>query len=293
MKQKIFTLVLMLAMVFVASSAWAQVTPPAAGNKYMPYPGSTHTYNLSTVQVGTAGGTFDLTSDLANVRVSAVTGHTGDYTFGTDVAIANGNSFTLSFTIAYDDDPLATGTYVRVTVTDGGCSNYINMPIEIQPLPTFEIAITNVGEACQELNASPDDFTAANVGADINTITFTVTPNVEDIAATTPYSYTYTIDLSAAGLTGYTVVHTSGSSTGAASNSAAFAMSGTMTGVDPTPDLFTITFTTTTGINDVVIPGTIVSGSMTITSSGGGTYAAADVSDDFTVATMPRIGSFD
>ncbi|HNZ72022.1 MAG TPA: hypothetical protein PKJ43_05330, partial [Prolixibacteraceae bacterium] len=62
MKQKIFTLVLMLAMVFVASSAWAQ-------NDANVTPGGTYSYSLSGI-TSVYAATANVTYGGTNVAIS-------------------------------------------------------------------------------------------------------------------------------------------------------------------------------------------------------------------------------
>jgi hypothetical protein len=273
----------------MAGSAMAQHT---AGDKFMPYPGSTYTYHLTNVQVGTAGGSFVISSNLQNVTVTAVTHDAGGYAFADVVNIPDGTSFTLDFTIAYDDAPLATGDYILVTVTDAtsNCANYINLPIAIQPLPTFEIAIVGPVDDCQDLIATPNNEEAASLGA-TNTKVYTVTPTVTNVT-TFAYTYTYVVDFTGTGLDAYDItINFDGEGSQTAVGNVYTVTGSLAAGELPTADTYTITYNTTTGVDLITIPGAVTGGNMNITSTNAD-YAADDVADDLPVPTMPAIGSF-
>jgi len=283
MKKQLFSLVIMLALVIVAGTAMAQT-------KSTPYPGGTYDYTVNGIVVQTAGtGKIEYLDAVTNlpltgVTFSAVTGFTGtapNYTVATGGII-------LTFKATYAT--VVSAGKIRITVTDGattgGCTNFIEMAITPAVLPTFAVAISNVTSSpyCQTTTLTPANVTAASVGQ-TNTITFTVTPTVDHV--TSDYSYTYAINLAGAGLTGYNITSTN------AGYSSGVVTSTRLAGAAPSVDTFTATFTTTTGIAPVIIPGAISAASITITSAGGGTYnAPVTTAAPVTVNTLPSIGTF-
>lgn len=304
MKKLFFSFVMLVTLVIVAGSAKAQ-------KNNTPYQGGTYNYSLDGIVVSTDGNAKIEYVGTAPTgwTIKDVNGGTGDYTIGSDISIAAaGGAKTLTFKIAYS--ATATQGKLRVTVTDGaatGCSNFIEFGITPQSKPDMTYAIiSSVPDLCQNKNVSPlDDNVAAtgstagnpdNTTAIDNSFTFTVTPVITNV--TTAYSYTYTLALptqAATGLTGYTITPAAGNH--GSYNATTGVVQGTGTnGTDATPDVYTITFKTTTGLAPVAIQGIISAGSMTVT-SGGATYNAATTSGgsltkSVSVKTMPSIGTF-
>jgi hypothetical protein len=288
MKQKIFTLIMMLALVIVTSSAFAQ------GTNVTPFPGSTYSYALTGIYVQSAG-TAAIAITGSDVTIQNVEG--SGVAYAGPEAVPATTSFTLNFDIAYDLDATGTRT-LTVTVADGaatgGCTNFIELQIVIQPLPAIDLAISAspTGAYCQNINSTPlTNNTPASTGATLNTITFTVDPNI-----TNPpgggYHWDYTIALTNAAnhalnpLTGYDIVYTGTGSYAPAT--------GLVTGASGTAnETFAVSFTTTTGIAPQTITGTISSASITTTVGSIVYTGTTSVDTDHTdVNTMPSIGSF-
>jgi hypothetical protein len=180
--------------------------------------------------------------------------------------------------------------------------NFIEMDINPVALPSFAVSITTTTDAsiCQATTNTPANVTAASVGQ-TNTINYSVTPNVTNVLSGSTYTYTYTIDLTESGLDAYQIAFSSGTGNSSCtpSSSSSFIVSGSGTGVgtgttELTPDAFTITFNTTTGIAPTTIPGAITAPSITITETAGTLTKAGTTStaDPVEVKSLPSIGSF-
>lgn len=273
MKQKIFTLIMMLALVIVAGSAFGQT-------KFSPYAGGTYTYSIPIDLANDGTGTLT-PSDAVNMGV----------TVNAPVlwpAVAQ-TVTQIDFTVIYTDaaSGLQTITFV---LTDGtsGCSNTIIAEIDIQPLPAINLTIAaSIANTCQGRNATPADNVAETVGG-TNSFTFTVTPDITN--PPTAYGYTYDIVLNdlTGTLTAYDVAYTgAGAYVGTEAG-------GTVTcdeGDAETTGVFTVTWTTTTGIATQNVEATISGGVLTAT-SGGGTYDATYVggdTDDVDINAVPGI----
>lgn len=257
MKQKIFTLVMMLALVIVAGSAMAQT-------KFLPYAGAVYSYsidiNLSNQSdaVLTATGLTTGTSIISNQSPVSL------------LNLAAGNH-TITFDVTYSSN--ATGTCVinLVVTEDGsGCSNNIHVNCPIQTPPTMDIAISVADNTygCQNLNATPGNNADASVGAPINTFNYIVTAGSAPDGLT---GFSYTFDVSGFG--------------GAASVSE---------GVLSAGGNFATTFTTTEGAGGTVT-GTISGATFTLDAAHGGqTYNMTITNDqqDVTVEALPTIGTF-
>ena len=282
MKKQLFSLVMMLALVIVAGSAMAQTN-------VTPYPGGTYSYTLSGIKTNPAGTAANAITG-ANATIKNVENSGVDYT-GTNIATPAATDFTLNFDITYG--LLATGTRtVTVTVTDGAasgsCSNFIELEVIINPLPTLALSIAaSEDQYCQNKKSSPlNDNEAASVGATTNSFTFTVSPTITNDPDV--YTYSYAITMPAAqGLATYDIAY-AGPGTW---NEGA----GTVTGATSETDgVFTVTFTTTTGLAPIDLTATIT-GTPTLTATNGGaTYngTITTASDAVSVKTMPSIGTF-
>lgn len=296
MKQRIFTLVMLLALVIMAGSAFAQ------GTYDKPYPGSSYNYNVSGMQFASDGGNFTIASTMTNVTFSNVMGVPGVYTLGTAVPVANGTLFALTFNVAYATNATDGTITVSATNITGNCTNIIFLTVDVQPLPTFAIAIAaDKTDLCQTLDAAALSNVAQSVGQ-TTTVVFTVNPTITNVGTSSndDGTFTYTIDLRngipALGSVGipYAVAYTSGGHTCTPSVSAPFTVTGNIVdGGDPTNDVFTVSFATTTGTTGpTTIPGNITVASMTLT-NGGGNYADADGSTQAVIVkSMPSIGTF-
>jgi hypothetical protein len=274
MKKIVFNLMAAFVLTLIAGSAHAQLNNT-------PYPGGSYSYSLSGIKVDTEG-TLTIAYSGNNATITNV--NLTETGVGTGIYVVPNTTTTLTFDIDYDDD--ATDGTLSVTVTDGaadGCSNFIELDIDVQVLPTLALSIlASEDQYCQNLKTVQVDNEAASVDAPDNSFTFTVTPTVSNVS--TAYTYNYAIALPSPALTGYSIAYSGPGSYAA----------GVVTGADSETDgVFTITFETTTGIAPVDITGTLSSATLTVTSGGGtytGTYSPA--SDAVNVKTMPSIGTF-
>lgn len=298
MKQKIFTLVLMLAMVFVASSAWAL-------NETRVYRGGTYYYKLNDIVVANLGTATIVYSGDASATITATGGFTGSAPTFTAPAASYDATFSILFSATAT---VGVGT-LTVTIFDGSpsnCSNFITYQIEVLELPVYTLSIapaTSSLQDCQVRGGSGNN-TANALGTDVvdeqNTFDFVVTSTIENIPSGDEFSYTYTITLpTEAGndLNSFVVTPASTISiTGGV-------VSGTGTGITNgddivRTDLFTVTFNTTTGVDaqGIMAQLTTTAGAaiLTPTTVGGRTINAGfgNTSSTVTINAVPAIGSF-
>lgn len=274
MKKIVFNLIAVFVLTVMVGSANAQLNNT-------PYPGGTYSYSLSGIKVDTEGELIIAYSGNNATITNVNLDETG---VGTGIYVVPDTSTTLTFDIEYADD--ATDGTLTVTVTDGatnGCSNFIELAIDVQDLPMLSLSIlASEDQYCQNLKTAQVDNEAAAVDAPENSFTFTVTPTISNV--NTSYTYNYSIALPSPALTDYKIEYSGPGSYAA----------GVVTGADTDTDgVFTITFKTTTGIAPVDITGTMSSATLAVT-SGGGTYTGTfgTASDAVNVKTMPTIGSF-
>jgi len=265
MKKIAFTLMTLFALALMAGSAIAQTNTT-------PYAGGTYSYTLNGIKV-------------ANESTATVTYTGSGVTLPDPITVATTDN-SITFDVTYLDG--ATDGTLQLTLEDGtsGCSNFIQLAIDVQAMPALDLAVVaSETEICQSTNSTPADNTAASVG-ETNSFTFTVTPTVTNVSS--GYSYGYTIALpGTTSLDGYTVTY---------AGSGTYNSDGTVTGkTDTNPDVFTITFNTTTGIAAETIEATLSSATMTVTTtSGEGTYTGtfSNDTDNAVVKALPSIGSF-
>jgi hypothetical protein len=277
MKQKIFTLVMMLALVIVAGSAFGQT-------KFTPYAGGTYSYTIP-IDLANNGSATLVLSNAADI----------DYTLVAPASLAAilSSVTEVDFTLGFQTDVAAGPRTITFTLTDGTstCSNVIVAIIDIQEAPALDLTIAaSIVNTCQNRNADPDDNVAETVGAAQNSFTFTVTPDIT--GAPTDYTYTYDIDITdiAGALTAYDVVY---SGAGGAGAYVGDENGGTVTldeAAGETTGVFTVTWTTTTGAATQNIEATLSNGNL-LDNTGGGNYAATytDADDDVDVRAVPGI----
>ena len=174
MKKIVFTIITVFALAIVGNVVKAQTA-------ITPYIGETYSYTLNGITV-------------INASTAVVTYSGTNVTLPGNIAIASATTNgSITFNVTYNSG--ATSGNLTVTITDGttNCSNYINLAIVPTVAPTLELAVTKsaANEICQNLNSSPGDNTAANVGATVNSFTFTVSPN---ITGSLPTGATYSFD---------------------------------------------------------------------------------------------------
>lgn len=291
MKQRIFTLLMLLALIFVAGSAMAQT-------KLAPFQGSNYNYTLGGIDVvtgGTAAASYEVPDDVIITDVSGAT------------VLASGvQSYT--FNVAYNDDATPGPHLLTVTVTEGSCTNFINVTVTVRLKPTLALSLGVSTFDCQALgtpagsnqDAATADGTNGSTAPKVNEIIFTVTPTIENIGTAT-YNYDYNIDIPQDAdndLAGYSVTFNGG-----ASGASYDPLSGDVTGATTAaPHTFTIKFTTTVNIANVDIDGLIayIDGSpnnpdlvVTTTDGGTGNYEGETITQSTAgevVPTTPAIG---
>jgi hypothetical protein len=280
MKQKIFTLVLMLALVVMAGKSFAAPTQHVTA-------GGTYSYSVNGIVVTTAG-TGTISYDNGGT-VSNVTGFTGA---GPTYVVPTGG-ITVGFKVHYSQS--ATSGTITVTVTDGaasGCSNHITLAITVDPKPSFDYTIASSQSTpyCSTTSTTTDN-TAGSYHSN-NTITYTVSRNSVTNAPFGGYTWGFTIDIpnTTAALGNYKVMYgstdiTSSMGTGYAVTS----LASTVTSVD-----FVVTFYTTTGNAAQTLTGTESAGYVTDSGAGGDTYDETTTPEnyDVTIKSVPSIGSF-
>jgi hypothetical protein len=282
MKQRIFTLVMMLALVIVAGSAMAQT-------KFAPYPGGTYSYGIPIDIVNQSDAT--LTATGLTTGTSTISGISPSLT---NIAATETE---ITFNIAYSSN--ATGTCrIAFSITDevSGCSNNTYYDVTMAALPTYTLTIAqNVTgySACQaRTGAGQDSPDALGDDTEANTFTFTVTPSFTGLPAT--YDFDYNISLPNGGSL-LSFNNGSGSVTG---------YSGGVVSRDETnigdAHVYTVTFNTTTGIATVPLTATLTLAGSELTLPviyGGGTYTATmagggSLTQTVNANAVPGIGSF-
>ncbi|MFA5328923.1 MAG: hypothetical protein WC384_14115 [Prolixibacteraceae bacterium] len=284
MKKQFFSLVMMLALVIVAGSAFGQ-------DKFAPYPGGTYTYNLPYTL--NHNGNVALTLTGGDMTLGTTTPSGLDET-GTTVALSAGTS-SIAIPITFANTATGTKT-ISIVITDltSLCSNNIHLDVTMHALPALALGISSTTLTCQALVSTPASNVAASVpaGAEtlINTITFTVVPTVTNI---TDYSYGYTLTIPTDGQTNLSSYSLAYSGPGTYTEGTG---SVTVTGIDESTNangVFTITFVTTTGIAPETITGTLSNATMADPVNSG-TYTAtlSPSTSNSTVNSVPTIGTF-
>lgn len=269
MKKNVFTLMIVFALALMAGSAMAQTNTTVTA-------GGTYSYTLEGIVVNTDGSaTIDFDGDASEV-VTITSG------FSSSAPTAPAGSYDAVFTVKFSNT--AVDGNLIVTVADGaGCSNKIFLPITVEPIPTIDLVVV----ASEDQYCQTTDGTTQNEAASVNSansITFTVTPTVND--APTNYTWGYTIDIPDPTLDAYTVTK------GGSPVALPLVVSGLASTV--LSETYTVEFTTTTGAGPKSLVGTVTSASLTDT-DGGGVYnetATGNNSDTVTVKSTPSIGAF-
>ena len=278
MKKIVFSLMTLFALALMAGSAFAQTATT-------PYVGVSYTYNLGGIVV-------------ANNSTAVVTYNGTGATITTTPIALTSASTSLSFSVVYSD---GTGTGegdLTVTITDDvtGCSNLINLHIVPTPAPTLELAVSaSVTDLCQNLNSSPNDNEAADIGAADNTFTFTVTPTTTGtLNAGDTYSFDFDLnDYFIGATTAITIEHTTGSATANPSGAVGSQIVITNAPHDEA-QVFTVTFATTTGLPNETINGAASDGELQVGGTVPATYIATynPSNVDVVVKSTPAIGVF-
>lgn len=280
MKKIVFTLMTVFVLAIAGNVVKAQTA-------ITPYIGETYSYTLNGITV-------------INASTAVVTYNGTNVTLPGNIAIAaNTTNGSITFDVTYNSG--ATPGNLTVTITDGttNCSNYINLAIVPTVAPTLELAVTKsaANEICQNLNSSPADNTAANVGATVNSFTFTVTPVITGSLPTgATYSFDFDLNDYLVGATAITIEHTNGDGTPSVSGQTGTQISITDASANsPEPQVFTVRFNTTTGVANETITGSVSAAVLQSNSTAAdpdftGTYNPASAS--VVVKSMPAIGTF-
>lgn len=234
MKQKIFTLVMMLALVIVAGSAMAQTN-------MNPYSGSDYSYSLDYTLANAGEVTLTLTGpgtlNGATTPLSLTSG-------GSAVPLSSGAG-NIVIPIRYPTGASGTQT-IAITIEDNvsNCSNNIYLTVTIQDPPTIALTVTPSGSTCMDLNDSPgSNIDASAAPTTANTFTFTVSPTI--VAAGTPtYEFSIGLDNYAFGSTSLQWVSGGTASTTSAITTGTMSVTAIPYNVSPT---FTVSYTTTEG----------------------------------------------
>lgn len=293
MKQKIFTLMILLALVVAGGKAFAF-------NEIVVLGGSTYHYKLegvATTKAATATVTYALsTGGVTNPTIVQNGGGVYNKPINT-----TGDSISFNVTYGTQALPADDGT-ITVTLDDGTCSNSIELDINVVAPPTITLAITTTGSTgCQQRRAADHNVNRATTGGDAtltNTFSYTVTPVVTfDPAYITAngavtYNWSYDVTLPVAG--GLSTYDITG---GPVAVSGTVNHTGASSTTNPSADVYTVTFYTTTGIGDVTQAASIDIPNSELVIPGVGTYVASlttggSSSQSITVNAVPAIGTF-
>ena len=278
MKKIVFSLMTLFALALTAGSAFAQTATT-------PYIGVTYNYTLNGITV-------------INESTAVVTYGDANVTLPIDITIAAGTTNgSINFNVTYNAGVATTATDLTVTITDGNtsCYNLINLSITPTAAPTLELAVTaSVVDLCQNLNGSPGDNAAADIGAADNTFTFTVTPTTTGILnAGDTYSFDFDLNDYFIGATAITITHTASSATATPVGPVGSQIVITDAPYDEAQE-FTVTFATTTGLPEETITGLASSGVLHVTGTVPTDYDATPdpATGDVKVKSTPSIGVF-
>jgi hypothetical protein len=282
MKQKIFTLIMMLALVVITGSAFAAVNSTVNQGGTYPYSVNGldfHSIGYATINYDGSGASF-YNVNGAGAAVS--------YTADDHIAYAAGAG-TLTFNITYS----LTATAGKITVllhdNTSGCSNLITLAITVNNKPTFDLTIAADQDSYCQTTATTDDNTAASYHS-VNTITYTVSLNSVTDAPSAGYTWGYTISIpnTTSPLGTYKVMY-------GATNITAL-MPYTISGIasTTTSEDFVVTFYSTTALANQTLTGAVSAGKVTDTGTGGATYNETTTpdTDAVTVKSLPAIGVF-
>ncbi len=181
MKKMIFTLMMIAGLALVATTAMAV-------NEKTVYAGSTYNYELTGVASANAATTAVSYADGASNDVTIT--ETSGYSVP-----ASSTNHTVAFTVEYGTS--AESGIITVEITDGtsNCSNSIELHIVVMPPPVYTLSISATPtETCQN-GTGADDNLADKRGGESNTITYTITPVVENIIEGVTYEYTFAFQL--------------------------------------------------------------------------------------------------
>jgi hypothetical protein len=177
MKKLIFTLMMMAGLALVAGTAMAV-------NEKTVYTGSTYSYELTGIASANAATTTVNYVDNASNDVTITE------TSGYSVPSSSTNH-TVAFTVAYGST--AESGIITVEITDGTstCSNSIELHITVMPPPVYTLTISASETSTCQQGTGADDNLADKRGGETNTITYTITPVVENVISGVDYTYDF------------------------------------------------------------------------------------------------------
>ena len=270
MKKLLFSIVMMIALVIVAGSAFSQ-------GKMAPLAGGTYSYSI-TYNFGSSG------SGSGALTVSNSTDLTIQNQNPVSLASLSGSG-TITFDIKYAD--LISGSYsMKLVLTDGGtglCTNQVIKTVTIAAPPTLALAVTTTDDnICQLADGIVDNTPASN--GKTNTVKYTVTPTT---GAGAGYTYSFGFAASPSDFGTYSYANAGGTGTVNPSTGAVTNANGVVS--------INVTWTTTTGLGEKEMVGTI-SGSSLHTSAveGGITVTGTEPTStaSVTIHSTPTVGSF-
>lgn len=280
MKKQLFSFVLVFALVIVTGTAMAQ-------KNTTPYIGSTYTYTLKNVTVQGSSATASISyTDAAHATVPssfAVTSGTHDYTF--DVTYNTG----------------AVNGTLTVTITEGTCSNYIQLAISPKAQPALALSIAGTkDEICQNhktgtLTDNKDAVSDGTTTTNENTFDFVVTSTVTNVSSGTfGFAYDITFDDLIASFPTITINKPTEYSSGTVTHSS---VSADASGTTVISDTYTVKFQTVAGISDKTLNAIITAASakLTIVNAHHTKIYDGNITvgtDNVIVRSMPSIGTF-
>jgi hypothetical protein len=269
-----------------------------AANETEVLPGNQYAYSLTNIEL-TEAATAVVEFEGTNSGAVTIYESDGVTTFPASLAMV-ASATSLGFEILYAEgaDDTATNDSIKVTITYGGtnssCSNIIKYGIDILPPPTYTLAIAvDIAQTCQERTGTGQNLADAR-GTESNTITFTVTPTIDNIPNNADFTFTYDITLT--DLTGHPIADiVIAPAVGTISNTQTSDGNTYNTGDD-----YLLTFTTTTGVDTEVITAALddiaTNATLSVDDGGsGGSYTATSggaQSVTTTISAVPTMGSF-
>jgi hypothetical protein len=288
MKQRIFTLMMMLALVIVAGSAFGQVN----GGSQKPYAGSKHTYHLTGMSVNTTGSVLvDYTGNGETISKPRTNVASGDLAgAGPSYTFPSGQT-EIYFDITYSTTVAGADGNITVTLTEGAtgtCSNYIRLAIDVIDAPTLALDITTSNATVCQNVTNTNNNEAGSLGM-TTTFTLTVDPTWSTDAVSEGATYGFDLNLNdyLIGATAVTIIRASGDGTA----TPAIAVGGQIVITNATiAQTFTVSFTTTPSVSEG-ITATIDNYNM---ASNGSSFTVTGSSDNVvtTIQYTPAIGSF-
>lgn len=270
MKKIVFSLMTLFALALMAGSANAQT-------KMTPLAGGTYSYSI-TYDFGSGG------SGSGALTVSNATDLTIQNQIPANLTSLSGSG-TITFDIKYAD-AISGAYWMKLVLTDGGtgaCTNQVIKNVTIATAPTLALAVTTTDDNICQLADGTDDNVPASTGKQ-NTVKYTVTPTT---GAGTGYTYSFGFAASPSDFGTYSYAKESGTGTVNPTTGAVTDANG--------PVSINVTWTTTTGLGEKEMVGTISGSSLKTSVAEGGitvTGTESTPTASVTIHSTPTIGSF-